>query len=308
MFCAPRSTLLSLALFYFTAFVRADSVTLTPVADTMLSENFPSNNFGAMTFANSGTTQNYTKNRALFRFDLAAAIPAGSKITAVSLKLEVVGQPAEPPPGTGFSLHRLLVPWGEGSKLNSGGGAGQGSPATTNEATWFYRFAFTTNIWTQPGGAATNDYVVASSATTTIYGVLDYYFTNTSPAAVTLVTDAQLWLDRPATNFGWQLRCDAESVNFTARRFGTHEDPGNTPLLTIEFAPFVIRNPVVVGNQFRFNFTQFAGRAVDVEYRDSFSNGNWQTLAQFPAPVADTNIIVTDSISQTQRFYRLMTP
>ena len=261
-----------------------------------------------MTFANSGTTQNFTKNRALFRFDVAAAIPAGSKISAVSLKLEVVGQPSEPPPGVGFSLHRLLVPWGEGSKLNSGGGAGNGSPATTNESTWRYRFAFTTNTWTQPGGDATNDYVAAGSAATTIYGVTDYYFTNTSPAAVTLVTDAQLWLDRPATNFGWLLLCDTELVNFAARRFGTHEDSGNMPLLTIEFTPFVIQHPAVVSNQFRFDFAQFAGRAVDVQYRNSFSTGNWQTLVQFPAPAADTNIFVTDSISQTQRFYRLMTP
>jgi hypothetical protein len=296
------------ALVIFCAAARGDTVVLTPIADTMLSENNPSNNFGAMSFANSGTTQNYTKNRALFRFDLAAAIPAGSKVTAASLKFEVVGQPAEPAPGVGFSLHRLLVPWGEGSKLNSGSGAGNGSRATTNEATWFSRFAFTTNVWTQPGGAATNDYVAATSAATTIYSISDYYFINTSPAAITLVTDAQLWLDQPATNFGWLLLCDTESANFTARRFGTREDSVNTPLLTIDYTPFRIQNAAVISNQFQFSFTALAGRTTTVQFNDSLATTNWQTLANFPTPPADTNLTVSDPLSATNRFYRLRSP
>src|SRR5437762_2179927 len=68
---------------------------IVPIADTTLSENYPSNNFGAMKFVNSGTTQNLTKNRALFAFDIAGAIPQGSKIKAAGLTLEVTKLPAD---------------------------------------------------------------------------------------------------------------------------------------------------------------------------------------------------------------------
>ncbi|MDW8308191.1 MAG: DNRLRE domain-containing protein, partial [Verrucomicrobiales bacterium] len=120
----------------------AATLTLLPDADTMLSEYFPENNFGAMPFANSGSTRMLTRNRALFRFDVAGHLPAGARIRSASLILEVVGQPAEPFASGRFNLHRLLKPWGEGTKTNApGGGAGQGSPATAGEATWTHRFA-----------------------------------------------------------------------------------------------------------------------------------------------------------------------
>ncbi len=56
--------------------VRADTVTLFPVADATLIELWPSNSMGAGSFINSGTTQNGNSNRALIKFDVAAAVPA----------------------------------------------------------------------------------------------------------------------------------------------------------------------------------------------------------------------------------------
>src|SRR5437870_4713512 len=65
----------------------AASTNLFPVADTTLSENYPSNNFGGMAFVNSGTTQNSNYNRALFKFDIAGVVPGGSRITSARLVL-----------------------------------------------------------------------------------------------------------------------------------------------------------------------------------------------------------------------------
>src|SRR5690349_8288537 len=72
-----------------------DFTNLVPIADTMLSQNYPSNNFGGLGFANSGTTQNLTRNRALFKFDVAGAIPAGAKIQNASLVLAITRTPAD---------------------------------------------------------------------------------------------------------------------------------------------------------------------------------------------------------------------
>lgn len=304
MFCAQRPLIFSLAFLCLSAAARADSVTLTPVADTMLSEYFPVNNFGATDYLNCGTSERNTRNRALLRFDFGT-IPPGSRITSATLKIEVTRVSNNGYAIAQFNVHRLLVPWGEGIQTNAPGGLqGQGSPAQTNEATWGHRFAFTTNTWSSPGGGATNDYFHTASTANTIYTPQDYPFPSTSG----LVADVQLWLDQPATNFGWIIVCANEAALYTARRFGSREDPVNTPLLTIDYLPFQIKNPAATNNQFRFNFTQFAGRPVEVQHRAAVNTGSWQTLAQFPAPAADTNVVVTDSISQTQRFYRLMTP
>src|SRR5437016_13689727 len=88
----------------------AASTTLLPVADTTLSENYPSNNFGGMAFVNSGTTQNSNYNRALFKFDIAGTVPGGSRITSARLILEVTHVPSCGYAFADFGLHRLLVP------------------------------------------------------------------------------------------------------------------------------------------------------------------------------------------------------
>ena len=49
--------------------------------------------------------------------------------------------------------------------------------------------------------------------------------------------DLQEWLAHPTSNFGWMFMCDDEATPFTARRFGSHEDPNASPQLTIQFTP-----------------------------------------------------------------------
>ena len=165
----------------------AATLQLTPVADTLLSEFFPLNNFGGCDFLNFGTSERGKGNRALVRFDFSA-IPPGSRIDSVSLKIEVTRVPNNGFTVTEVSVYRLLVPWGEGNKTNTStamGSQGQGQPATVGEANWTNRFAFTTNVWSKPGGGATNDYVPTASLANTIYYPQDYTF----PASAAAVAD-----------------------------------------------------------------------------------------------------------------------
>jgi hypothetical protein len=292
-----------LALLSCSAGLRADTVVLTPVADTMLSEYFPSNNFGGADFLNCGTSERNKRNRALMRFNLAA-IPPGARIDSASLKIEVTRISNNGYNTAEFEMHRLLVPWGEGVQTNAPGGPlGQGSPAQTNEANWSDRFAFTTNAWSSPGGGATNDYFPAASAANTIYYPQDYTFT-----AAGLAADLQLWLDNSATNYGWIFVCVNEGDLYTARRFGSREDPVNTPLLTINYTPLRLQNASATNGQFRFNFPAAAGKTYTVQARGLVHTGAWQTLTQFAAPPAATNLFFTDSLTATQRFYRVATP
>jgi hypothetical protein len=290
----------------------AESVVLTSVADTTLLGAVPDNNNGGQIFVNAGVTQNYTTNRGLYRFDIGAQIPAGSKITHVDLRLEVVRQPpsADYHPAA-FNLHRLLASWGEGNKTNSSSvtspSIGLGEPATANEATWNARLAFTTNRWTIPGGAASNDYSPSVSSSQFVYGVGDSpYIFGPTPA---MIADVQMWLDLPQTNFGWLLKSDDETVNWTACGFGSRENAQNTPLLTIEYEPPQIDRVQLANNQLTLSFTAQAEQDYVVEFRDSPSTLHaWSTLTNFAAQPASTNIVVSDPITDGLRFYRLRLP
>src|SRR5438034_617734 len=175
----------------------AATMVLTPSADTALLENYPSNNFGGQTWLNAGTTQNYTKNRALMKFNMAGSIPPGAKITAVSLTVQVTHSPVDGDTSSTFELHRVLRDWGEGDK--SGQPPTLGAPATAGEANWTHRFALTTNAWAEPGGAPGIDYLQASSSEQFIYG--ENFSPYTFASTTDLVADVQCWLDRPELNF-----------------------------------------------------------------------------------------------------------
>jgi hypothetical protein len=290
--------------------VRASTVSLPCVADTTLSENYPSNNLGGLTQVNAGVTQNHTRNRGLFRFDVAGSIPRGSRIRSASLVLEVIGVPAEPAPFADFGIYRLLKSWGEGNKTsptnNCTSCTGQGGPATTNQATWYYRFAFTPQTWSAPGGAATNDYLPAFSSSQTIYGLGDspYTFNSTSQ----MVADVQLWLDRPETNFGWILICQQEGTPLTARRFGSCENTNTPPRLEVDYlAPPQINWIAQVGNQFQLSFAAEANQAYVVETCEGVGDGIWKPLTNFLAAAQSEKLVAFDSISRPRRFYRVVT-
>jgi hypothetical protein len=206
----------------------ADSIQLPSVADNTLYENVNgsfSNGAGSGMFAGRTGQISDPTRRALVRFDLAAAIPAGSTITSVQLGLT---QTMGPILDETFSVHRVLASWGEGTSL-APSGQGGGAASTPNDATWRHRF-FNTTQWASLGG----DFA-PGALTSAVVGDLGPYAWPSSPA---FVAAAQSMLDAPAGNFGFLLKGD-ESADGTAKRFATKEYPvaESRPTLIVEYTP-----------------------------------------------------------------------
>ena len=282
----------------------AQTLYLTPSADTALLETFPSNNFGGQLYLNAGTTQNFTKNRGLLKFDVAGQLPRNAKVTSARLTLEVTRSPSDDDHPSTFELRRVLRDWGEGNQ--SGQPPLLGAPATTNEANWSYRFAFTTNTWSVPGGESGVDFANVASGEQYIYG--PNFSPYTFEANAQMTADVQNWLQQSANNFGWMLLTQSEGLNFTARRFASREDSGRAPILEVNyFVPQI--NQITRGSNFvELKFPVEANQPYTVEFQIAFGQNSWQTLTNIPASLEPTNWIVKDFLSNTQRSYRLVLP
>ncbi len=162
--------------------------------------------------------------RAVLRFDVAAALPPGSTVNSAQLVL------ANTSGNTGartVELHRVLQDWGEGASNTT---SGQGAPAEPGDATWLNTF-FPAALWTSPGG----DFDSSVSAQL----VLDSFATYTWPSTALTVADVQSWLDQPASNFGWLLKLDVETVSNTTKVLGSREAAldAERPKLVIDYTP-----------------------------------------------------------------------
>ena len=284
------------------------SVVLTPVADTTLIEIAPANNAGGLHWVNAGSNRAGERTRGLFKFAVAGNVPSQAHITSATLSLAVTGIPIDGYAVAFFDLHRVLRSWGEGNK-NPASSPGQGLPATTNEATWLSPFALTTNAWFTPGAAAAHDYVPTVSASQIVYDDVQSPYTFPDPSAdpAGMIADIQMWLDNPATNFGWIFICESEGSSSTARRFGSREDPNFPPQLTIEYlVPAHIDQAQRVGNQFNLSFTALPGQNYTVQFSGSMPASSWQPLANVAAPPVVTRVLVVDPITPIQRFYRVI--
>lgn len=232
-------SLLLLGLVGTAAWLKAATVTIGPAGDTTLFQFAPENNLGAELTMISGTTANGMTNRALLKFDVAGNLPANATIQSVSLNVTVVKNSVFGPPPTGYSLHRVLAGWGEGTGI----GANKGAPAANGEATWLAR-SHPNVLWSAPGATAPGDFVDAASASQTIEAEGSYNFDSTS----TLVADTQSWLANPGSNYGWILICGDEATIGSSRRFASREDEANAPYLVIEYTtpvpPHVTMTPV----------------------------------------------------------------
>jgi hypothetical protein len=285
------------------------TVTLIPAADTTIMAFAPDNNAGGRPWISAGSNRFSSPNRALLRFGIATNVPAGARITAATLSLSVTGIPIDGYAVGVFDLHRLLRDWGEGNKnpINS---PGQGLPAGTNEADWNTPFAYTTNVWGQPGAAEGSDYAAAVTASQYFYDTTQspYPFPGPSDDDNPMIRDIQLWLDQPGTNFGWILLCENEGDPLTARRLGSREDPNFPPQLTIDYLlPPHIDQIQHVGNAVSLSFTAQADQTYAVQFRDSLPPGPWQLLTNVGSFSAVTPVSITDAIASSRRFYRLMT-
>ncbi len=278
---------------------RGESIILNPVADTSIFEKAPENNLGGTQSLAAGNTAAPDPARALLRFDVQAALPAGSRITGVFLELKVVRVSGLVEPAT-FDLHRMLVGWGEGDK-GTGSVTGTGSAASAGEATWSSRFHLQQS-WSAPGAAPGTDFVTAPSASAGITSG-----DQLSLGSDTLNADVQSWLDHAETNFGWLLKDHFESGATTARRFGSREHPTDRPRLQVQFeAPLRIHRAVLKDGKFCLSFTAHA-KGYLIQSRNAVDAGEWQTVWMLPAADVPMEVEICDPAPVTgARFYRVV--
>jgi hypothetical protein len=119
------------------------------------------------------------------------------------------------------------------------------------------------------------------------------------------IADVQRWLDHPESNFGWMLKTESETNNFTARRFASREDAFKAPRLAVDyFVPPRIDQITVSAHSANLSFRAEGGQAYTVEYCWRFGEA-WSALTNIPPQSATTNLIIQDIASGQQRYYRL---
>ena len=204
---------------------RGGQVAIAASADnTIYSESATSSN-GQGSFLFSGRNAQNATRRALLRFDVASAIPAGSIVQSATLELSV----SQASSGTEtVAIHRVLASWGEGAS-DAPGSEGSGVAAQASDATWTERFFGGALAWTSAGG----DYDATPSATLAVGGPATWAWS--SPA---LAADVQHWLDVPAAAHGW-IVLGNETIAGTAKRFESRHGTGGgvVPRLVVDFAP-----------------------------------------------------------------------
>lgn len=206
---------------------QAESITLIPVADTSLFQIGPDNNMGANLSGVIGTTESGAPGRMLLRFDLESKIPTNAIVKSVSLTLH--STKVRNSSAVTVSAHRMLLGWTEGSGGKESP-TGAGEAAVTGETTWKDRINPNTP-WSVPGAAAPSDFADVASGTATATGLGAFTFDSTP----ILLSDVTRWIQNPASNFGWILFAAGEPANGSAKRIGTRENPGQEPVLTVEF-------------------------------------------------------------------------
>lgn len=298
-----RSALMGLCVLLGDAEGRADSVTLRPVADTSLFESNPENNLGRSAALPVGTINRGLKSRLLLRFDIAGAVPPGAAIVDASLVVKVVNAGGV---DSNFRFHRLRVDWGEGV-----GTGNTGAAAGPSEATWKERFG-SVSTWSAPGAAAPTDYVAAPSFTLPLRGLGEY--TMVSGPETGMVSDIQLWLANPASNYGWIVLSDQEATPQTSKRLASREDVEGSPTLLITFSkpvPLVLPRfksivPENPGSGVNLLVQVPAGATYELQYSDRLPASAWAVLTNFTAKLADVEFTMTDTPGPlSSRFYRL---
>lgn len=207
----------------------ADVTTLLPVKDASLFEpDTPGDQLsGGGGFLFVGRTGSGRLRRAMLKFDVAAAVPAGSTITAARLAVSVNRTQA---PEYLATVHRISADWGEGSRVGTRGGAG-GAVAQAGDATWSHR-SWPTDLWANLGG----DFEPPIICELPLAGIGRYTFSSEA-----LVVTAQDMLDHPASNHGLLIIGD-EISGVTAKRLAARNSnpAANRPTLIIEYTPACI--------------------------------------------------------------------
>lgn len=264
--------------------LRADSVTLAPIADTYLSEHFagPNGSSSELVMGTMGSAASFAHNRGLVKFDLTS-IPTNAVIDSVALQI-TVNKTAGGGAASFFHLHTVKVPW------------------TESASTWLVRSVG--QNWAAPGGASGTDYAAASSGNAFVGGTGAATFESTDG----LVADVTSWLRSPATNQGWLIKTENESVEKTAGRFGARENPNTSPQLTVQYTvpppPPQITSVGIEGTNFCVNFQGVGGNIYVLESRADIESGDWATVGGLIAE-ADGPQQLCDPLIGLKRFYRV---
>jgi hypothetical protein len=285
----------------------ADTAILSPNADSTINDRNPDYNMGGHLTIDAGASGMADKKRALLMFNIAGQIPPQATVSSVTLTVKMVRAPNGGGVDSIFSLHRLRQFWGEGNKATADDNTTDfGEQATTNEVTWNARL-YSAPLWSAPGTSSPVDYFSAASATNFIAGVGTYTFNSNS----NLIADVQAWVNNPDTNFGWILTSLLENTSTTIRRFGSREST-NGPLLTVQYslpAARPILTPLSIqANRFRFSFDAATNRIYTVDHRGALPGTNWTALTNIGPLAVATNVIVSDVLTSSNRFYRVSTP
>lgn len=209
---------------------RADVVVLTPVKDNTIWEDAAgatANGAGQHMFCGrSGIRGGPPRiRRALFKFDVASAVPPGSTIIGVTVTLNMSKSIAFTQACT---LTRVNRDWGEGAS-DALAEEGDGAEAVPPDATWLHAM-YDSVLWPAAGG----DFAGQPSASVEVSGVRLY----TWGPADGLTADVAGWLADPTSNHGWVLRGNEVGLS-TATRWDTreHPEPDRRPSLRIEYTP-----------------------------------------------------------------------
>ncbi len=223
----------------FCARLSAATMTFSAVADTSLFQANPDSDLGGSSLV-AGTNFTNTRSRAMFRFDLGA-LPPGAVVSGAEVSLSVSKVPDPDmrgnPVSYDFSLHRLLVSWGEGT-----GTPVTGTAAMPGDATWNDRH-FGSTPWSSPGALIGVDYAEVASATTAVVDLGGYVWSSGG-----LIDDVKAWQQNPGSNFGFLLASDDETTLGSGRRFGSREQSGGAvtpPQLTVTYT--LVPEPEVAG-------------------------------------------------------------
>ena len=265
----------------------ANGATFNPAQDSMVSEHYPDLPQGSNTVMTAGTNGKEESSRAVLAFDLSS-VPSGAVVTSAALTVKVVRVAPGFPPSVTMDLRKMLVGWNESA------------------ATWTNRLASVQ--WSTNGAAAPLDFSNAVSQTVAVNGEGTYTFASNS----NLIADVQSWISDPSRNFGWIIINEMQGTTYTECKFGTRDDPANAPSLAVQFtipaARLVLTAHSVSNGQFRFSFNAESNRNYAVEFRGSIPGTNWSLLSTIPPLPAPTNVVVTDPLAHTNRFYRVRTP
>ena len=167
-----------------------------------------SNGSGQHMFA--GVPNEPVRRRAVIAFkNIDDEIPEDATITSAKLHLHLSRETSD---ATIIRLYRLTSDWGEGAS-QAQPPENAGTNAEPGDATWIHT-RWPNFEWTNAGG----DYQEEPSAAELVDGVGYYIFGSSAE----MTADVQLWLDKPAQNYGWII---IAAENFlTEKRFDTREN------------------------------------------------------------------------------------